>query len=117
MDVGLQSPERQEMESSCQSPDSSLPNRPKEPELEPELLFLMQLNTEQVALGRFFLDSSPPPPPLKGPKVQQGSIQHCPQCLSTPVCENSIGIWACPLLCPVSKIVPAHNVINQILVT
>ncbi|KAK7810032.1 hypothetical protein U0070_006231, partial [Myodes glareolus] len=34
---------------------------PKEPELEPELLFLMQLNTEQAALGRFFLDSSFPP--------------------------------------------------------
>lgn len=112
MDVGLEPPERQEMESSCQSPDSSLPNRPKEP----ELLFLMQLNVGQPALGEV-LPGLLLSPQLKGPKILQGSIQHCPQCLSTPVCENSIGIWACPLLSPVSKIVPTHNVINQILVT
>ncbi|CAO2601323.1 hypothetical protein LEMLEM_LOCUS10691 [Lemmus lemmus] len=105
MDVDLQPPERQGIESSCQSPDSSLPNRPKEP----ELLFLM------LALGSS--SWTPPFPQLKGPKVQQDSIQHCPQCLFTPICENSIGTWACPLLSPVSKMVPTHSVINQILVT
>lgn len=82
MDVGLQSPERQEMESSCQSPDSSLPNRPKEPELEPELLFLMQLNTEQAALGRFFVDSSFPP--AKGSQGTAGQYSALPSMLVHP---------------------------------
>lgn len=78
MDVGLQSPERQEMESSCQSPDSSLPNRPKEP----ELLFLMQLNTEQAALGRFFVDSSFPP--AKGSQGTAGQYSALPSMLVHP---------------------------------
>lgn len=59
MTMGLQPPERQEKESSCQSPDCSLPNRPKEP----ELLFLMQLNMGQAQHVRFkevFLDSVSP---------------------------------------------------------
>lgn len=78
MDVGLQPPERQGMESSCQSPDSSLPNRPKEP----ELLFLMQLNMGQAALGRFFLDSSFPP--AKGSQGTAGQYLALPSMLVHP---------------------------------
>lgn len=115
--MGLQPPERQGMVSSCQSLGCSLSNRPKEL----ELLFLMLINVGQaqhVSLREVCLPghSSPPPLQLKGPKAQQGCIQHCPQSMPAAFCENSIGIWTCSLLSPMSKMVPAHSVINQMLV-
>lgn len=81
------------MEFLCRSPDCSLPNRPEEP----ELLFRMLLKMGQAQHGclrEVFLGLLQ----LKGPKAQQGSIQHCPQSVSTPLCETSMGVWACPLL-------------------
>lgn len=74
MVVGLQPPERQEKAPSCQSPDCSLPNKPREP----ELLFLVQLNmghAQHVHLREVFLDSVSPQ--LRHLKAQQGRIQHC----------------------------------------
>jgi hypothetical protein len=92
MVVGLQPPERREKASSYQSPDCTLPNRPREP----ELLLLMQLNmgqAEHIHLREVFLDSVSPSqsiPRHSRAKFSTALIAYLPIFVKIP--------WACGLV-------------------